>query len=278
MEVLKEKGIPFETNSERRYYHAINRINLLSPSPFEIWDRTQTHESGIPLCILERKNDTYRFLYTNREFDNDMRILGAVDAQDMIQKLVYFNILSKESIHTFGEAIYRGDLAKVNFMLNGDYCSAKAKCVSVDESRHAILLSVTNVTRSMEIDHEQVMNQSMRNIYSMYLRVSVMRLKDKTITPVFEHTHTEIGVDKAYDLNYIMAYHCKKSIHPEDRQLYLDFMDPKTIESRIFASKDGFINTKIRSLDGDPDYTMKMYLALAMGNHEVLILVRHSYL
>ena len=278
--LLEEKGISFESKSERGYYHAINRINLLSPSPFEISDgQHEDHEGGIPLCILESRKGHVRFLYKNEEFDNYMRILGSVDAVDMIQKLTHFGIMEEKTLNRFTKQIRQGEMAKVNFKLNGDYCSAKAKCISISDDRYAILLSMTNITRSMEIDHEQVVNQSMRNIYSMYLRVSVMHLKEHTVTAVFEHSNSDVEVDKVYNISQMIEYDCAHYIHPEDQKLYCDFINPDTLEERIFASKDSFINVKLRTLDGEEsEYTMKMYIALAMGNHEVMILVRHAHL
>ena len=65
---------------------------------------------------------------------------------------------------------------------------------------------------------------------------------------------------------------------PEDRKKYLDFIDIETIEERIRNSSSGFINTKIRTLDDDGNYSKKMYLAVPMGNNEVMLLVRHANL
>jgi hypothetical protein len=50
------------------------------------------------------------------------------------------------------------------------------------------------------------------------------------------------------------------------------------LERRISASKRGFINTKIRTQDEDGNYSNKMYLAVAAGNHEVILLVRFANL
>lgn len=276
---LEEHGIYFETQEDRRYYHDINRINLLSPAPFLISDGAhETHGGGIPLSIVEYENNKAKFLYTNEEFQNDMHVLGAVDAEDMLQKLVRFGILSSDALARFIRNIIVNGTDKVDFSVNGDYCSAKGKCISESGERHALLLSVTNITRSMDIDHEQLLNQSMRNIYSMYLRVSVLRVGKNEVTPVFEHTRTDIEVDKTYQMDVLIKHYSENIVHPDDRQKYMDFLHPGTLEQRILNSRNGFINTKIRSLDSNGEYTTKMYLALAMGNQEIMLLVRHANL
>lgn len=55
-------------------------------------------------------------------------------------------------------------------------------------------------------------------------------------------------------------------------------IDSSSLERRISASKRGFINTKIRTQDEDGNYSNKMYLAVAAGNHEVILLVRFANL
>ena len=276
---LIEQGIHFETKDDRKYYHEINRINLLSPAPFQAEDNQhERHGGGIPLSIIEYRNRRVRFLYTNEEFRDDMRIIGAVDAEDMLQKLTHFGILSREQINRFICNVIEKGNDKMDFSVNGDYCSARGKCISNGDERCAVLLSVTNITRSMDIDHGQLMNQSMRNIYSMYLRVSVLRVQKNEVTPVFEHTKSDIEVDRTYQLNELISMYCDSRVEARDREKYLAFLKPATLEERILASRSGFINTKIHTLDADGNYTNKMYLALAMGNHEIMLLVRHANL
>ena len=279
LQVLQEKQIPFETLSDRRYYHEINRINLLSPSPFSVQkDGEETHGGGIPLAILEEKEGTVRFIFMNAEFVEDLEVIGALEAMDAIQRLVHFGILTEKSIWDFlNGAIQDGD-RKLDFSVNGDSCSARAKLVSANEGRHALLLSITNITRSMNVSHEQLMDQKLKNIYSLYLRVSILRpLKNELVT-VFTQDHHDIPTDVPLDMSELTNQYAMQDVATQDREDYIRFVDSTTIEARIRNSKRGFINTKIHTRDENGEFSNKMYLAVAMGNNEVLLLVRYATL
>ena len=277
--VLEKKKICFETEEDRRYYHEINRINLLSPSPFQYEsDRLERHGGGIPLALLEVDKDNFKYIYENQEFRDNLKVVGASNARETIQKLTHFGILSHKEIAEFIQKIVTVKEEKIVFSINGDICSAKGKLVSNNGDRHAILLSITNITKAMDINHEKMMDQKLKNLYSVYQRVSVMRpLKDEIIT-VFCKVNEFIPCDEICSLSEVISRYSDLMVLPEDRKKYLDFIDIETIEERIRNSSSGFINTKIRTLDDDGNYSKKMYLAVPMGNNEVMLLVRHANL
>ena len=277
--VLREKNIPFESAEDRRYYHEINRINVLSPSPFAVgaYMREQ-HGGGIPLALMEKTGKRYTFMYMNDEFSREIKKIGAKDAMDAIQRLVHFGILSHERIDTFLDDVIEKHERSIEFSVNGDLCSARGKLISVNSGRHAILLSINNITQFMNISHDQLMDQTLKNIYSMYLRVSILRPKTNEIVTVFSQDHHNVATDVAHDLHGLTREYASYGVHPEDRDAYLHFVDPATIEARLRNSERGFVNMKIRTLDEDGGFSNKMYLEVPTGNSEFLLLVRYANL
>lgn len=277
--LLAEKNIPFETDEDRLYYHRINRINLVSPSPFTFVDRNVSHvDKGIPLAMLEKRSGEYHFIYQDDEFIAMMDSLGASDAKNAMQKLVHFGVLTKEEIDSaIQEAVDKGE-KRLTFKFNGDLCSARAMLVSSKKDCHAFLLSVNNFTQRMDINHEQLIDQSLMNIYSMYLRVSVLRPERNEIITVFSTDHHNIATDEVNELRKTIDQYASFGVHESDRERYLRFMDPETLEKRISESKRGFINIKLKTQDEDSSYSKKMYLALNAGNHEITLLVRYANL
>lgn len=142
----------------------------------------------------------------------------------------------------------------------------------------SILLSINNITQSINISHEQLLDQSLMNIYSMYHRVSIIRPGKDEIVTVFTQDHHGIPTDVPHSLKRITDYFAQLAVHEADRDAYYAFLDSASLEDRIKNSKRGFINTKIRTKDEDDSYTNKMYLAVAAGNHEVILLVRYANL
>ena len=276
--LLSEKGISFETREDRRYYHKINRINLLSPSPFTFIDgKLERHGNGIPLAILEQREDEYVFIYQDTEFRNTLHSLGAITAMDAIQKLVHFGVMTREEIDFFLKQTAETGEQEINFKFNGDLCSAHAMLLSSKHGRKAMLLSVNNITQRMNINHEQLIDQSLMNIYSMYLRVSILRPEKDELVTVFSQDHHDIPTDTVLGLRNLTEHYAEIGVFKEDRSMYLDFLSGG-IEQRIQDSERGFINTKIRTQDADGSYTKKMYLAVNSGNHEVILLVRYANL
>ena len=218
LQVLKKKEIPFETADDRRYYHEINRINLLSPSPFTDIDATiERRGGGIPLAIMEKKDGIYSFIYQNEEFGDDLHLIGAKDAMDAIQKLIHFGMLTRAEIDAFlDETITKGDRS-IEFSVNGDLCSARAKMISAEEDRFAILLSVNNITQIMNISHERLMDQSLRNIYSMYLRVSVLRPAKDEMVNIFSQDHHSVPTDVPFNMTKLTVKYATSSFHPDDK-------------------------------------------------------------
>lgn len=279
LKVLEEKNVRFETEEDRRYYHEINRINLLSPSPFNVKDTVkESHGGGIPLAILERCNGQFSFIYENEEFINMLEMIGAKNAPDAIQRLVHFGYLSKEEIMEFISGVIEKGDKKIDFSVNGDIVSARGKLISSSLYRSAVLLSINNITRSMDISHEQLIDQRLMNIYSMYLRVSVLRPEVNELVTVFSQIHNYVAPDIPHDYRKLILNYAEDFVAPEDRKKYLDFLDPETVEKRVSESERGFINTKIHTKDSDGQFTNKMFLAVSVGNHEVLLLVRYANL
>ena len=279
LRLLADKGIPFESEEDRQYYHEINRINLLSPSPFTIAESGKDRRGGgIPLAILEKHGEEYDFIYQDMAFVESLRVLGAVNAMDAIQKLVHFGILSREEIDRFLlETIQDGE-REINFTVNGDLCSSHAKLLSARNWRQAILLSINNITQSINISHKQLVDQSLMNIYSMYYRVSILRPEKDEVIIVFTRDHHGVETDVPHSLKDMIEHYKEEVVHEDDREAYQAFLDLGTLEQRIKASSRGFINTKIRTLDADGHYTKKMYLAVSAGNHEIILLVRYANL
>ena len=279
LKVLEEKGIPFETEEDRQYYHEINRINLLSPSPFTILETgKEKRREGIPLAILEKHGDEFNFIYQDLEFRDSLNVLGAADAMDAIQKLIHFGILTHKEIDSFIDTTISKGEREMTFKVHGDLCSAHGKLLSARRGRQAILLSINNITQSINISHEQLLDQSLMNIYSMYHRVSILRPGKDEIVTVFTQDHHGITTDVPHSMSGITQYFADLAVHEQDRAAYLAFLDSATLENRIKDSKRGFINTKIRTQDADGNYTRKMYLAVASGNHEIILLVRYANL
>ena len=276
---LTEKGISFESEEDRKYYHMINRINLLSPSPFSFACGEVRHlDKGIPLAMLEVKGDECSFIYTDDEFKALLESIGATDASGGIQRLIHFGILSRKEIDTFlHDTISKGE-NKITFKVRGDLCVARAMLVSSRKDCYAMLLSVNNFTQRMDISHEQLIDQSLMNIYSMYLRVSILRPEKNELITVFKNDHYDLPMDEVLDYRKMTERFAQIGVQQSDRIAYLDFIDPDTIERRIMESKNGFINTKIMTLDEDGKYSKKMYLAVSAGNHEVTLLVRYANL
>ncbi|MBR0307317.1 MAG: EAL domain-containing protein [Mogibacterium sp.] len=276
---LKEKGIAFETAEDRQYYHKINRISLLSSSPFSFIDKGIRHmDKGIPLAILEKMNDDYKLIYQDDEFRQMIGRIGASDAMDGIQKLVHFGIMTKDEVHGFLEKAIEEGENEIIFRTNGDLCSARAMLISTRKNCSALLLSINNITQRININHEQLIDQSLMNIYSMYLRVSIMRPLKNEIVTVFSKDHHNIPVDEAHDLSMMTKHYASTGVLEADCDDYLAFVDPETIEQRILESGRGFINTKISTQDEDGAYSKKMYLAVSSGNHEIVLLVRYANL
>ena len=279
LETLEKKQIRFESEEDRRYYHEINRINLLSPSPFiKPGEGKERHGGGIPLAILEKNKNRYGFIYKNEEFTDLLKIIGAEDAFEGFRKLVYFGYLTVDEVSGFLNDVMEKGEKELVFSANGDLCKAKGKLLSSEEDRCAILLSIDNITQNMNITHEQLMNQSLLSIYSMFLRVSLLRPEKNELVTVFSRDHYGIATDVAHDLRDLITKYAEKYVTEEDREKYLSFMEPSTLEERIRESDRGFINTKIKTEDEDGTYSRKMYLAVATGNHEVLVLVRYANL
>ena len=279
LKVLRDKAIPFETEEDRQYYHEINRINLLSPSPFTILETgKEKRRDGIPLAILEKNGEEYNFIYQDLEFRDSLQVIGAADAMDAMQKLIHFGVLTRKEIEDFiNTTISKGE-REITFKVHGDLCSAHGKLLSARKGRQAILLSINNITQSINISHEQLLDQSLMNIYSMYHRVSILRPGKDEIVTVFTQDHHGIPTDVPHSIKRITSYFADIGVHTEDKEKYLAFMDSSSLEKRIQNSKRGFINTKIRTVDEGGNYTKKMYLAVASGNHEVILLVRYANL
>ena len=95
---------------------------------------------------------------------------------------------------------------------------------------------------------------------------------------MFSQDHHNVPTDTPYDITELTTGYAREHVHPDDRNAYLDFLDPATLADLVRNNESGFINRKVRTLEKDGKYAKKMYLIVPAGNREFLLLVRYANL
>ena len=280
---LSETGIPVENALDRKYYDEIGQVNLLSAVPFMSQEErdslsTAREMSSIPLAMLEIAKTYFSLLFSNAAFEQaslGTGIIPDVGSQEMLSVPQPVSLLPHQ-VRDLLDSAAEGVPGRMNFIANDQYYLIQAKCVSRAKDRYCVLMSVMNLSKDTESEHIGQLDDSLRKVYSLFERITLVDVEEDKIEPIFVDALSHM-VSRSSGIRTLAEEYAKNWIFPDDQEEYLALMDFDTIDTRLKEADSPYVSACLRSWIGHGRYAWKQYTILHLQDRHYLILIRNIH-
>ena len=277
---IAENGIEIERPQDRKYYDEIGKVNYLSAVPFMTREEresitTARQLNSIPLAIAEVHRDHFSILFYNTAFEEtalETGMFANIFKQELLRQPQPFDKLS-ERVRNLMDSTRGGGDGSMQFTSHEDYFEVRAKCIAETEDKYSVLMRLSNLSKAAKTSDTSVLDDSLRRIYAMYERITLVDIANDTAKPLYVATKKEL-VSGRSGLAGMAREYADKYLHPDDRRAYLEMMEPETVEERFKARSYTYMTRVLRTLSGHGDYVWKEYTLLRLEEKIYAILIR----
>ena len=133
-----------------------------------------------------------------------------------------------------------------------------------------------NLTKAPGAEETEHLDESLRQIYSLFERITLVNVDADTFEPLYVDTRSDM-VSRRSNIRAMAREYASQYVYPEDRETYLRLMDPNSIEKQLKKAGKPYINACIRSLVGHGQYAWKQYTVLFLQESNYLLLIRNVH-
>ena len=282
---VQEQGVPIEPPVYRKYYDDLGRLNVLSATPFRsTLDKkdfiTGRDRNSVPLAVLELRSGEVRLLFSNDAFDETVSaldwsmIFGASRNFLVQQDTLPLDKLSGHLIRLLEEARASGT-GKMYFVDKDEYYEMQAKRIAEYNDTSSILVSLVNLSRSAEINRQDMLDEGLRQVYNIYDHILLLNLKENTARALYMDSKEDQPAPLE-SLAYTLERYAQESVFPADRQRFLSFTSPETLEDRVSRSGGGYVCTYLRTRLYHGNFIWKRYIILRVRMQVFFLMVQDA--
>lgn len=283
MKQLADQNIGIERAQDRKYYDDIGKINFLSAVPFMTREErdaltTARQLNSIPLAIAEVYEDSFSILFYNTAFEitaHETGMFPDIFRQEMLRVRQSFKKISSRLINLM-DSVAGGEEGRMIFTAHEEYYEVQAKCIAKTDDKYSVLMRLSNLSKAARSDNTNQLDESLVRIYAMFERITLVDLNEDTIKPIYMTTREKL-VSQHVDADKMAHEYAEKYLFPEDRQTYLDMVDPKTVEERFLQSGTSYMTRVLRTKTSHGSYEWKSYTDLRLERNVYLILIRNVH-
>ncbi len=258
-EIIKlPRHFSLESPTDRYYYDQIGRVN---------------RDTDRSLAIVEYNQKDFRFLYRNKEFIRIGTVLG-LEQGDLLDYLINSpsSTLSRKLRYLQDKTKKGEEYAEMDFSVNGQYFRLRSRRICENDPLVANQVEIFNFTGREEVNKSDKLDLVFREMYSMYdiiflihpdgqfenlMRSSLAKEQDQE---KLKRDGVLIGIDTV-----------KEYIHPQDRKEFVEFVDAKTLRTRLRATERGFETRYFRSNLGGRGYVWKAHTVQYVPETDLVI-------
>ena len=280
---LKQRGIEIELPRNRKYYDDIGGVNFLSSSPFLSHKERRRDMSGrqlnsIPIALAEMRRDSFTVLFCNAAFEQSAGatvLLPDIFRGDQFGLSHPYSLIPGRFINLLESTRKTGD-GRMLFVSNEEYYELKTRLVAKRRGAYSVLLQLNNLSQAAQSGSTSVLDEGLRQVYSIFERISLLDLKKSTITALYSDIKDDSENQGGQSLSEITGIVAEELIFSDDRDEFIRFWDPETLEKRLEESQRASISQYFRCLLPNGRYGWKQFLMVRYQPGLVLELVRDA--
>lgn len=283
MEHLASRGIEIERPAEHHYFDDIGLVDLLSAVPFvthreRAQGLTARQLNSIPLAMAEVRKDSFSIFFFNEAFEQTVTGIGQVSnvfAPEMLgQPQPYTRLPSR--INRLIDSLRTGKEGRIYFISNEEYYEVQAKRVAQMRDTYCVLFRMSNLSKAAELEKTTRLDESLRQVYSLYERVTLIDVGADYIMTLYAGTQEDLIPTRA-NLGKLNMQYCETWIHPEDQKEYRAYSDRSTMERRLLSSGNDAVTELFRTRVGHGAYEWKEYTLLRLQKDQYVELIRNVH-
>ena len=280
---MQEKGIQIELPQDRHYYDEIGKIDILSTVPFMTrgeYDAIGTagQLNSIPLALAELSPDAFKVLFYNAAFAETARNAGMftrVFTQEMLSQPQPYHMLTRSVINLMDSVKVSGD-GKMLFTINEQYFEIKARRMAQTEGKTCVLVGITNLTKDTQAEKTGYLDDSVRQLYALYERITHMNTSEDSIRPLFTDTREDM-LSNRRGIKKLVEEYAEKYIWPEESARFVRTFDPAAAMERLKESGSISFSEVFRTSVRHGQYAWKEYTLLKIDEENCFLLVRNIH-
>lgn len=196
---LRGQGIRTEVPQDRQYYDEVGKIDFLSAVPFMTRSEYEAIYSArqlnsISLAMAEFYANCFKVLFYNTAFEEMAHKTGMftrVFTREMLGQPQPYHTLTRNVLNLMDSVKVDGD-GKMLFTINEQYFEIKARRMAQAKDKYCALISITNLTKDTQLERTGYLDDSVRQIYALYERITLMNYREDSIKPLYTDAREDL--------------------------------------------------------------------------------------
>ena len=260
-EMVSNNGFKYENIEDREFYNAIGRIDVLKQNPLEGIDG-HLNNKKLPLALGIVKDNRWKFVYANDGYKREIKVYG-YESLSIAEEMINSDDWSWVQRKTFWELC---KISKANhtaeyieFIENGKVINLKVRHIITDEDtgNDAYLVSVRGFSMHINESYENKSTVISKYLFSFYECIDIFGINSNYYENLYlANSRIHVKCKEVTPKNVINEL-ANSRVHPDDRKIFLDFMDLDTAKERLSVEKNGVKVSFFRILDTKDIYVWK---------------------
>ena len=280
---LEDHGIRVEVPQDRHYYDEIGKIDYLSAVPFmtrrEYGDISTARQlNSIPLALAEFSAESFRVLFYNSAFEETARNAGmftSVFTQEMLCQPQPYHMLTHNIINLMDSVKVNGE-GKMLFTVHEQYYEIRARRMTRTVDKYCVLIGITNLTKDTQSEKTGYLDDSVRQIYALYDRITLINYSEDSIRPLYTDTREDL-LSHRMGIKELVGEFAEKYIYPEEKARFIRTFDPGTAAERLRESGNISFSEVFRTSVRHGQYAWKEYTMLKIDEEHYFMLIRNVH-
>ena len=164
---------------------------------------------------------------------------------------------------------------KLFFVSHEEYYELRAKAVAATTDKFTVLMQLNNLSRASEAARTSRLDEGMRQVYTLFERITLLDLKTNTIEPLYVGIRENL-VSGRENIPSLAEEYANRWIDSKDRGRYLAFMDVRTMGQRFEKSGKTHLVQYFRTWRGHGEYSWKQYILLRFQPDQYVEMIRDA--
>lgn len=184
-------------------------------------------------------------------------------------------MLTRNVVNLMDSVKVNGD-GKMLFTINEQYFEIKARRMAQSKDKYCALVSITNLTKDTQAERTGYLDDSVRQIYALYERITLMNYKEDTIRPLYTDAREDL-LSNRRGIKQLVEEYAERYIYPEDKSHFISTFNPDTATERLKESGSVGFSDVFRTSVRHGQYAWKEYTLLKIDAENYFLLVRNIH-
>lgn len=154
--------------------------------------------------------------------------------------------------------------------------SKEEKHIFSEEEKYCVLVSITNLTKDTQSEKTGYLDDSVRQIYALYERITLLNHPEDSIKPLYTDTRGDL-LSNRRGIKRLVEEYAERYIFPEDKARFIRAFDPGPATLRLRESGSISFSEVFRTSVRHGQYAWKEYTLLKIDDDNYFMLVRNVH-